>query len=206
MLHETMDFCVATAAMSVFFFGFVFNNSLRVFFHTIVLITGSPLLGEKTYTKLSLIMMLYGFVEELLFPHYRSPIIPALFVYSVALSASFHSSILFDNSAFNRMAVFCGWSINGFHVRNILVHILPSFILYAWMKRDKQGYVNAIESIGPAIGLITSSIHLFWAIYTTGGLNLSEVYIKFEPIVWTYMWIVAVMVHIFIGAYWAILL
>ena len=203
MALETL---AATTAVAAFLSGFFANDAFRMFCHTVAIVVGAPLLGEKTYTKLSLIMMMYSIVEELGFPHYRSPMVPALFVNSVALSASFHSSIVFDKSAFPRMAKFCGWSMQGFHIRNALVHILPSVILYAWMKRDKKGYVQAVHGAGPAIGVITASMHLVWALLTAGGLDLSELYIKFEPEIWIKMWIVAVVFHVLIGMTWTLII
>jgi hypothetical protein len=127
-------------------------------------------------------------------------------VKSVALSASFHSSIVFDKSAFVRMAKFCGWSMQGFHIRNALVHILPSVILYAWMARDKHGYVQAVHGAGPAIGVITASMHLGWALLTAGGLDLSDLYIKFDGKTWGKMWTLAVVFHVLIGMTWPLIL
>ena len=49
-------------------------------------------------------------------------------------------------------------------------------------------------------------MHLVWALLTAGGLDLSELYIKFEPEIWIKMWIVAVVFHVLIGMTWTLII
>jgi hypothetical protein len=169
----------------------------------VAIVAWGPFFGVKAYTKQNLIMVACVVVTELVFPQYRSPAVPALFVNSTAFSAAFNSSRVFDASAFQRMARRCGWSLPGFHARNFLAHVLPCVALYAWMLRDQQGYRDAVRAAmpwsGAFVGVITTAVHLAWALRTTGGLDLSPLYIEFEADVWKKMWIVAIATHVCVG-------
>lgn len=167
-----------------------------------VILLGPRLLGEKTYTRLSLMMMLYCWLEELNVPGYRSPGVPALLVNFCAISLSFHASVLLDPTGFPRMASFSGYSMGGFHVGNFLVHILPVILLLTWTARDLPGYADAVSGVGPCLGLITAANHLIWSLFTAKGLDLSEVYLYFHPWIWTSLWVVAIATHLVLGACW----
>lgn len=175
---------------------------LRSVCHALAVIVLGPRLGEKTYTRLSLMMMLYCLLEELGFPGYRSPGVPALLVNFFAISLSFHASVLLDPTGFPRMASFCGYSMGGFHVRNFAVHILPVILLLLWTARDLSGYAQVVSGVGVSLGLITAANHLIWSLLTAKGLDLSEVYLYFHPWIWTTLWVVAIATHVIMGVYW----
>lgn len=170
--------------------------------HALAVVMLGPRLGEKTYTKLSLMMMVYCLLEELSFPDYRSPGVPAMLVNFCAISLSFHFSVLLDPTGFPRLASFSGWSMGGFHIRNFMVHILPVVVLFLWTARDLTGYAEAVSGVGPSLGLITATNHLIWSFLTAKGLDLSEVYLYFHPWIWSALWVVALVTHVVMGAVW----
>ena len=181
------------------------NSHLRYFGVAIAAITALPLLGETTYTKISLYVTLAAAFHEWGFPQRRRLFAPFLLVNFLAVSVSFHFAILLDPTACGRVARLYGWSTFGFHCRNFVIHILPVVLIYWWIRRYQAQYKEMIPA-SPCIGLCTATVHLLWALLNVGSLDLSHVYIHFPVNDWNYMWCVAVGVHVLSGCCWKIIL
>lgn len=182
------------------------SGHLRHLGLAIGVLTLGPFLGEKTYTKLSLLVLLAGMLEEYTYPGVRSPILPAMFVNFVALSASFHTAHVLDPTAFNRMAESNGWSLSGFYVRHYLVHVLPIVVLIMWIRWHGVDEYLEVVPCSPALGACTAAFHFMWAYLSQGSLNLSSVYIRFSDELWHRMWLVAAVTHIITSMAWGFLL
>jgi hypothetical protein len=84
---------------------------------------------------------------------------------------TFNSSILLDNTTFERIRIKNGYSYLEFHVGNFVLHTLPCIYMYYYpaLKIEYKHTATAIM------------IKLLWSfIVTKGTMDLSDIYIKYD--------------------------
>lgn len=149
------------------------------------------MINQNAYTKFSFIMLVYAIAEEAI-SQGGSKLFPFLYFNYVGLVLSFHVSLLMDTTSFNRLAESMNLSIHQFCWVNLLTHVLPLLISarLTFTTEPPQGEFIWLS------GLVTSSIHLSWALITTKGLNLSGVYVNMKHWQWYVMWASAITGHL----------
>jgi hypothetical protein len=180
---------------------FVEQTQYSYFGFCLFAITALPLCGVVTYTKISLYVTLLVAFQEWISPPSGGPLPPFLFVNFAAVSVSFHTARIMDQTVFERVASRSCWTLTGFHVRNFMVHILPTAMLYAWLRLRPNQYKVKVPA-GPSIGVLTAAVHLLWAYINFGTLDLSDTYVELPPSSWNVMWSVAIATHVVMGCAW----
>lgn len=184
------------------FAGFFFcNGRSQVAALALLFILGLPLLGEVTYTKISLFATLYAAGHEIFGPRRGISMIPFLFVNSVAVVTAFNAADQFDPTAFERMASKNGDSPTGFWLKHCAVHWGPVILTFIWLVADKERHLRAVPW-DPMTGVYTASLHVAWAILNFGTLDLSSLYVKLSPGDWDLCWSTALFMHFVIGCAW----
>ena len=107
---------------------------------------------------------------------------------SLGVAFSFHSAILFDRTAFARIASRHGYrSMARFHVENALAHLAPCLLTHRPCR--------AVH------GVVAAALHLGWGLVASRGtLRLDHVYVAMPPLVWAAMWSVAATTEVLAGA------
>ena len=184
------------------FFGRGFAKAFAV---PVLFITGLPLAGESTYTKISLVAALAASLQEAFGARRGPSLVPFLFVNSCAILAGFNAACDADPTAFGRMAAENGDSPGTFWWKHAAVHWLPPALLYSWLVSDRERYL-ARGALSPFTGIVTAAVHLAWAIVNFGTLDLSEVYVAMEGAAWSSAWGSAVLVHVLFGCTWRLII
>lgn len=141
------------------------------------------------YTRFNLVALLIARIFNMKWA------MPLLFANSFAIFTSFHTGLLLDKTAYQRLLIWTEFTDVKFHTYNFIVHILPA--IYTFMEsRYNQDAIKpwTIMIFNP--GLISMLIHFGWAIFYVGSFDLSHVYIPMDPNDWRVMWSVAAVSHI----------
>ena len=84
---------------------------------------------------------------------------------------TFNSSILLDNTSFERIRIKNGYSYLEFHVGNFVLHTLPCIYMYYYPALTIE-YKHTISAI---------MLNLLWCyIVTKGTMDLGDIYIKYD--------------------------
>ena len=57
-------------------------------------------------------------------------------------------------------------------------------------------YIISLGALGPFVGCVTALFHITWSLLVAGGLNLSEIYIKYSLPFWCALWAIGTISHI----------
>lgn len=111
---------------------------------------------------------------------------------STGILLSFHSSLYFDKTSFQRIA--CKHKLQSnqrlFHLANFATHILPFLILHKMNK-------NSSLHTKPIHGKVAFLIHFLWSyIATRGTFCLDHVYVPMSQVAWKYLFLIAYVTEI----------
>lgn len=111
---------------------------------------------------------------------------------STGILLSFHSSLYFDRTSFQRIA--CKYKLQSnhylFHLANFVTHILPFLILH-------KMNINSSLHTKPIHGKVAFMIHLLWSyIASKGTFCLDHVYVPMSEVAWKYLFLIAYVTEI----------
>jgi hypothetical protein len=157
------------------------NTSLMfAYFLSIYLFQRVP--SYKQYTSYNLTLLLLSFIVQ--HPYLNA----VVFTNSMAICISFHSSLLFDRTAFQRLIQASnGTSSLQWHIMNGIGHIAPVWMTYF------RPMVISNNILTP--GTVSCLFHLTWAFVRHRGLILNDSYISLPAMIWYALWCIAISTH-----------
>lgn len=121
----------------------------------------------------------------------------------IALSSTFHSSLIFDSNSFVKFQLQNNLSSVEFHIGNFFMHILPIFIMLLLLKQhyDDKTQRFHVDKKHFNIGYYSLRYHLLWCFYTCQTFDLSDVYLYMPSKTWYCLWLYCIIYHIGTGYY-----
>lgn len=136
----------------------------------------------KRYTYLNLLFISFALVTQ------NNFINTVAFINSCAVFTSFHSVLLFDIHAFDKIRL--PYTQNEWRVVNFFAHIMPVIV---------TGYLNMEPLLGIQASACSTIAHVAWAKLVHNGFVMNSEYIYMPDMQWRYLWTIALATHVSVG-------